>query len=214
ETWAVAEYKKVPVYTLSVYSSGVTGNNVPISSTTGHGGNTNYSKSVLESTWVVLTAPETFSSGGNDYTFVCWWYSGYSSSIGSRTINFTMSGGTWAVAQYKVAERRTLNVYSFPVTGVSITGTHPSTTNYSMQVLDGTWVAVTAPATAGGYRFVRWWYNGYQISSATVNLSISSNTTLAAEYASSTTRISARSSGSAMPSAMSEAEACDDPQCP
>jgi hypothetical protein len=81
----------LPSYTLSVNSSGASG--VIISSTTGHSGKTNYTKSVLPATSVTLTAPPT--AGGKPFA-------GWTGSVtsNSRAIPFSMTGNKTVTANY------------------------------------------------------------------------------------------------------------------
>lgn len=84
-----------PTYTLSVNSSGVSG--VSISSSTGHGGTTNYSKSGINSgTFVNLEAP--LASGGKNFSD----WSGCTSSSGpsGSTCNVTLTTNSTLTANY------------------------------------------------------------------------------------------------------------------
>jgi M6 family metalloprotease-like protein len=79
-------------YTLFVNSYGAS--NASISSSTGHGGTTNYTKTVLCGTTVTLTAP--LKADGNDFT-------GWTGDINdiSRTITFVMNGNRNVTANFK-----------------------------------------------------------------------------------------------------------------
>jgi len=78
-------------YTLNVNSSGVSG--VSISSSTGHGGTTNYTKTLSSGTSVTLTAPLT--AGGQTFT-------GWTGDVNSSdpTILFSMDGNKTVTANY------------------------------------------------------------------------------------------------------------------
>jgi uncharacterized repeat protein (TIGR02543 family) len=78
-------------YTLNVNSSGVSG--VSISSSTGHGGTTNYTKTLSSGTSVTLTAPLT--AGGQTFT-------GWTGDVNSSdpTISFSMDGNKTVTANY------------------------------------------------------------------------------------------------------------------
>ena len=83
--------------------------NVTISSSTGHGGDTDYSLQVEDGTWVVLTAPETVvsTSDGYEYQLLRWWYLGY--PFYYNYIAFEMSGNTPVCAEYERASAGTAN---------------------------------------------------------------------------------------------------------
>ena len=81
----------VSSYTLSVNSSGAS--DVSISSSTGHGGTTNYTRSITSGTGVTLTAPTT--AGGNDFTG----WTGDVTDI-NRTISFAMNGNKNVTAHF------------------------------------------------------------------------------------------------------------------
>ena len=173
---------------MSVNSHHIPGDGVTISSSTGHGGDTDYSLQVDDGTWVVLTAPETAVAawGGLQHEFVRWWYQGV--PYYSTYIAFYMSGDTAVFAEYRPASL--LGVHSPKVPGVTIASStgHGGVTSYNCQVVDGTWVSLTAPETAVSswdghtYRFVRWWYQGYSYSSSTIAFSMSGHVWVAAEY--------------------------------
>jgi len=135
-------------YTLTVNSSGVS--SVSISSSTGHGGTTNYTKTVTCGTTVTLTAPSTAS--GQTFT-------GWTGDVpsGSPTISFSMNGTKTVTANY-MASIYTLTVNSSGASGVIISSStgHEGTTNYTKSVTNGTTVTLTAPSTAIGQTFTGW----------------------------------------------------------
>ena len=61
----------------------------------------------------------------------------------------------WKFRAYDVGPHA-LTVRSTPVTGVSITGTHPDSTDYTTNVAGRSRVTLTAPWTASGHYFVQW----------------------------------------------------------
>ena len=94
-TVAVAQYTQM-TYALTVQSTPLTG--LSIGSFTGHGGTTNYTlASVGAGTSVNLQAPGTDPGG---YAFVQWTVNGAAQIVGRKSITFTMTAGTTAVAQY------------------------------------------------------------------------------------------------------------------
>ena len=132
----------VPNYMLTVNSSGVSG--VSISSSTGHGGTTNYAETVTSGTTVTLTAPST--SGGKSFTG--WTGSGTSSN---QTISFSMNGQKTVVANYAIPSY-TLTVNSSGASSVSISSStgHEGTTNYTKTtIISGMTVNLQAPYYLG-----------------------------------------------------------------
>jgi hypothetical protein len=164
-----------PTYTLSVLSSGASG--VSISSTTGHGGTTNYTKTVNEGTSVILTAPAT--SGGA--TFTGW--TGSTTST-NQTITLSMTSNKTVTANYETpTPTYTLSVNSLGASGVAISSStgHGGTTNYTKTVNEGTSVILTAPATSGGATFTGW-TGSTTSASQTITLSMTANKTVTANY--------------------------------
>jgi uncharacterized repeat protein (TIGR02543 family) len=88
-------------YTLSVNSSGASG--VSISSSTGHGGTTNYTQTVASGTTVTLTAPST--ADGKDFTG---WTGDITSS--NNTISFTMNNHRTVTADFIVTTEPEIRV--------------------------------------------------------------------------------------------------------
>ena len=94
-TTAVATYT-VDAYTLTVHSTVPTG--LVITSSTGHGGTTNYTApGVATGTSVNLQAPATDPAG---YTFSHWTVGGAAQTAGQKTITFTLTAAMTAVAHY------------------------------------------------------------------------------------------------------------------
>lgn len=172
--------------TLTVNSTPVTG--VAATSTTGHGGTTDYQKTVADNTTVTLTVPSAKSVGAFNYHFVAWsgTPAGTTFSNGNRTISFSVLADTTVTAEYAI-DIRTLRVNSTPVSGIPIlsdTG-HDGTTNYQLTVDDNTTVTLTAPSSIEGPKFFKCWQTtagatlGY---SPTYTTAVNSNTTVVAAY--------------------------------
>ncbi|HBG27926.1 MAG: hypothetical protein A2Y10_16525 [Planctomycetes bacterium GWF2_41_51] len=173
-----ANYVSDPeTYTLSVNSSGVS--NVSISSSTGNGGTTNYTKTITCGTNVTLTAPS--SSGGKSFTG---WTGDVSSS--NQTISFTMNGTKTVTANYTSTDY-TLSVNSSGTSNVIINSNtgHQGTTNYTKTVTNGTTVNLQAPMYVGSCAS-RSRFNGWTGSVTNSNQSISftmdGNKTVVANY--------------------------------
>jgi hypothetical protein len=180
-----------PNYTLTVNSSGSA--SVVISSSSGHGGTTNYTKASLASgTSVVLTAPAT--AGGNNFSS----WTGCTSSSGT-TCNVTMSANTTVTANYTAPATYTLSVNSSGAAGVVVTSStgHGGTTSYTKNNLSsGTSIVLTAPATSGGANFSSW-SNCTSSSGVTCNVTMpSAPLTVTANYtAPATYSLTVNSSG-------------------
>ena len=156
---AVAHYTSNTGYTLSVQSTPPTGDF--ISSSTFHGGITNYTvPGVAYGTSVNLQAPATDPSG---YTFSQWTVNGAAQTPGQKSVTFTMDAAVTAVARYTSNIGYTLSVQSSPPTGLSIgsSTTHGGTTNYTKTgVGNRTSVNLAAPDTdPAGYTFSQWTVN-------------------------------------------------------
>jgi hypothetical protein len=162
-------------YTLTVASSGE--NNVFISSTTGFGGTTNYSKTVNNGSLVILTAPATVD--GKAFTG---WTGSVSSS--SQTIWFTMNSDKSVTANYDTLPATyTLFVDSSGATNVPINSTtgHGGTTNYSRTVTEGMAVSLTAPLAMNGSIFTGW-TGAVTSAGQTITLSMSETKSVTANY--------------------------------
>ncbi len=168
-------------YTLTVNSSGASG--VSISSSTGHGGTTNYTKTVTSGTSVNLCAPHYIGSCSSRMRF-----NGWTGSLSSSTrcITFSMDGNKTVTANYVAdPETYTLTVNSSGVSSVSITSStgHGGTTNYTKTVTCGTTVTLTAPSTAGGNNFQKWQRDGTDYStSLTATVTMDTDYTMTALY--------------------------------
>jgi hypothetical protein len=160
-------------YTLAVNSSGISG--VSITSSSGHSGTTNYTRSVDSGTSISLTAPAVVGS----YAFTGWSGAVVSSHA---TISFAMNGDRTVTANYQLVQY-TLAVNSAGISGVSITSSsgHGGTTNYTRAVDSGTAVSLTAPSEIGDYAFVGW--SGAVVSSnATISFAMAGDRTVTANY--------------------------------
>jgi hypothetical protein len=157
-TTAAAQYT-LNTYALTVQSTPATG--IVITSSSADGGTTNYTvPSVGYGTSVNLAAPATDPTG---YTFSQWTVNGTAQTAGLKSITFTMTAATTAVAQY-TTNSYVLTVQSTPPTGIAITSTSGDggTTNYTVtSVAYGASVKLAAPATdPAGYTFSQWTVNG------------------------------------------------------
>jgi len=187
---AYYEYSTTPTpYSLDVKSSGAS--SVAISSSTGHGGTTNYMRTVNDSTNVTLTAPMT--AGGKTFT-------GWTGSVSNsnRTISLSMNANKTVTANYSgvtTPTTYTLSVYSRGATGVPISSStgHGGTTNYAKTVNEGTTVTLTAPATSGGTTFTNW-AGSVTSSSRTISLSMNAAKTVTANYEADTGCVSSTAS--------------------
>ncbi|MGD1002562.1 MAG: InlB B-repeat-containing protein [Candidatus Brocadiia bacterium] len=182
-TTAVAQYTASTGYTLTVESTPPTG--VAITSSTGDGGTTNYTvSSVAHGTKVNLVAPATDPTG---YTFSKWTVNGTAQTAGLKSITFTLTAATTAVAQY-TAKTYTLTVQSTPPTGAGITSStgDGGKTNYTVSsVAYGTSVNLAAPATdPTGYTFSKWTVKGVAQTAGqkSVTFTLTAATTAVAQY--------------------------------
>jgi hypothetical protein len=151
---------------------------VVISSATGHGGTTDYTKTVIEGTTVTLTAPVLSGKTFTDWTG--------SVTSGSSTVSFSMTSAKSVTANYAVTTY-TLSVNSAGASGVSTTSTtgHGGVTNYTRTVADSAAVNLTAPEYAGSgasrKQFVSW-SGSVSSTSQTINLTMTSAKTVTATY--------------------------------
>jgi hypothetical protein len=158
---AVAQYTANSTgYTLTVQSTPPTG--LSVGSSTADGGTTNYSvASVAQGASVNLQAPATDPAG---YTFSQWMLNGTAQPAGQKSLTFTMTAATTAVAQYAATSGYVLTVQSTPRAGVVIASStgYAGTTNYAIPgVARGKSVNLAAPATdPAGYIFLQWTLNG------------------------------------------------------
>ena len=126
---AVAQYTANTGYTLTVQSTPPT--RLVITSSTGHGGTTNYTVAgVAYGTSVNLQAPATDPTG---YTFSQWTVNGAAQTPGQKSVTFTMDGAVTAVAEYTANIGYTLTVQSTPPAGLVISSStgQNGTTNYT-----------------------------------------------------------------------------------
>lgn len=168
------------VYTLSVSSSGAAG--VVITSSTGHGGTTNYAKTVDEGTTVTLTAPNI---SGKVFT-------GWTGSVASssQAISLSMNAAKFVTANYETVSTTTysLYVYSSGTSAVAIASStgQSGTTSYSTSVNGGSTVTLTAPAAWNGMTFSRW-SGAISSSSPTITFTMDRTKYVIAYYEQSTT---------------------------
>jgi hypothetical protein len=154
---AVAEYTANTSYTLSVQSAPP--GKLAISSSTGQGGTTNYTKKSAAGASVNLEAPGTDPAG---YSFAQWTVNGAAQPFGQKSVAFTMDAAVTAVAEYN--RGYTLSVQSTPPGRLAISSStgQGGTTNYTASgVAYGTSVNLQAPAAdPAGYTFSQWTLNG------------------------------------------------------
>ncbi|MBW2472284.1 MAG: hypothetical protein JRE18_09410, partial [Deltaproteobacteria bacterium] len=164
-------------YTLFVYSAGATG--VSISSSTGHGGTTNYTKTLDEDTLVTLTAPSSWAEAV---------FTGWSGAVnsGSQTITLTMDAVKSVTANY--VTQYTLSVNSAGASGVLVSSTtgHDGVTDYTKPSLNsGTYVNLQAPQYVGTgalrKRFTSW-SGSVSSTSWLITLTMTGNKTVTANY--------------------------------
>ena len=158
---------------LQVNTSGVYG--VSIASSTGHGGDSNYSYPVPAGTPVILDAPATWGGA----TFVDW--TGCPSSTDTQCA-FTMAGDITVTANYGIAsytlQVNTQGVGSVPVT--SSTG-HGGVSNYNMILDSNTQVSLWVPAYFDGALLTGW--TGCTVSNgANCDVLLTADTTVTANY--------------------------------
>ena len=179
--------------TLTVNSSGATG--VSISSSTSHGGTTNYTKTVADGTIVNVQAPQYVGSGASRKSFNGW--TGSAGSTSAPSFTFTMNGNMTITANYvNNPEPVTLAVYSSGASSVSISSStgHGGTTNYTKTVNSGTTVTLTAPSTTSGQTFTGW-TGDVTSSSQTISFSMNGDMVVVANYAVSNYTLTVNSSG-------------------
>jgi hypothetical protein len=150
--------KSVTTWALQVSSQPVTG--IPVSGTPA--GLTNYSVRVTTGSAVSISVPGAAVIGGTTYTFLHWTVNGVPLADKQALCSFTITQDSTATAVYQPVPR-TLGIQSDPVPGIDVAGTPAGTTDYTVQLVDGSAIALTAPASAtiGGwtYAFQRWQLN-------------------------------------------------------
>jgi formylglycine-generating enzyme required for sulfatase activity len=182
----IANYVPDPeTYTLTVNSSGAS--SVSITSSTGHGGTTNYSKTGITSgTSVNLQAPQYVGSGASRTRFTSWTGSVSSSN---QSITFTITSAMTVTANYVAdPETYTLTVNSSGASSVSIgssTG-HSGTTPYTMTAItSGTSVNLQAQQYVGsGLSRTRFngWTGSVPSSSQSITFPMDGNKDVTANY--------------------------------
>ncbi len=142
-----ANYTDPEPVVLTVNSSGASG--VSITSSTGHGGTTNYTINGSCGTSVNLCAPQYIGSCASRLSFNGWSGSVVSSNL---CITFAMNGSETVTANYvSNPQTYTLTVNSSGASGVSISSStgHGGTTNYTKTVACGASVNLQAPQYVG-----------------------------------------------------------------
>ncbi|HUU68099.1 MAG TPA: dockerin type I domain-containing protein [Planctomycetota bacterium] len=126
-------------------------------------GVTDYAAVLLDGAVVNLSAPASATIDMAHYTFSYWRVDSGSRDFGQTNVQITMDKAHTATAVYKV-QMHVLFVYSSPITGVEIEGSHSGTTNYSFYLADQTKISLSAAplAVSGGWRytFLRWMLDG------------------------------------------------------
>ncbi|NQT20676.1 MAG: M6 family metalloprotease domain-containing protein, partial [Planctomycetes bacterium] len=110
-------------HTLTVQTWPITG----VSITGDKPGTTDYTAPCDDQKVVNLTAPATVTVGALRYDFERW----YGGSPAGQNVQVTMDGDKTLVAEY-IMRRHALTVQSSPVTGISIAGDKPATTDYTV----------------------------------------------------------------------------------
>ncbi|HPS55703.1 MAG TPA: SUMF1/EgtB/PvdO family nonheme iron enzyme [Sedimentisphaerales bacterium] len=87
------------------------------------------------------------------------------------------------IIAYRASKTRTLNVKSSGASSVNITSSsgHNGTTDYTVNVLSGTNISLSAPAVASGNSFSRW-TGDITSTSQTISFSMTANKTVTARY--------------------------------
>jgi hypothetical protein len=142
-----------PTYTLTVNSTGAT--NVPITSSTGNGGTTNYQRTSMPGNYTaVLTAPALAPNG---YIFSSWGVG--CTSVAGNTCTITMAGANRTMTvYYSAVPTYALTVRSSGVLGATITsGTGDGgTTEYIRPSKTGSYTATLTAQPVTGYNFTSW----------------------------------------------------------
>jgi len=150
-------------------------------------GLTDYTAACDDQRGIVLTAPLTVTVGGRSYRFVRWSLNGVDRPDGQNQLVFTITDDSAAEARYEIVKHE-LVVDARPVSSVTIAGTRPGSTRYSVTVDDGDTVFLQAPAAVLDglelYDFVRWEVNGnpQPAGSRLVELLVKGGTTATAVY--------------------------------
>jgi hypothetical protein len=169
-------------YLLSVNSSGAT--QVPISSSTGHAGTSDYEETLRNGTEVALEAPEYVGTGQERKRFSSW--SGAVSSE-ARNITLSMDDDQTVTANYVEDPVFTLSVSSQGASNVRITSPtgHGGTTSYEKDLAKGINVTLEAPQYVGGgqerKRFNSW-SGAVTRETRKITLTMNADQTLTANY--------------------------------
>ena len=177
----------VGAYTLTVQSGGAP--NVPItvyqSDVYGQkNGITSFTRTYKYMTSVAVNAPQTVGATG----FVRWEKDGVSMGA-ARTLTLPMNAHHTLTAIYAPIRFLVVNSEN-PATGVPITvwtkdfnGVGNGSTLFERMYLDGRIVSLTAPVTAGGNYFARWWVDGVAAtSSKTLTTTMTADRVVKAAY--------------------------------
>lgn len=160
-----ANHTAVAVYTVETYPLYV--RSTPISGISIIGdkaGVTHYAAFCPPLQLIRLTAPPTATSAqGVRHEFVRWIVDSVNQPVGQAGVLVSMTAVRILVAVYEIQDH-TLTVKSTSITGASITGTTPGTTDFAATCADGQAVGLTAPAgvtvSGVGFDFVRWNIDG------------------------------------------------------
>ena len=176
EKTVTAEYV-IREHTLNVESTPIT----DVSITGDKPGTTDYAPTCDDQEVVNLTAPATVMVGDVRYDFVQWTGDGVA---GGQDVQVTLDGDKTVTVHYAIRQQ-TLDVQSTPITGASITGDKPGTTNYSAACDDQQVVNLTAPGTVlvgdVRYDFVQWTGDGAPVA-RNVQVTMDGAKTVTAEY--------------------------------
>ena len=144
-------------------------------------GETNFTRTYTNGTTVTLTAPATF----NGRNFLYWDVDNVTNV--NNPIQVVMNGYHLVTAQY--SEIKTLTLHSSPVEGVPITvspadnnGLTNGSTSFVRYYTAGQTVTLTAPSSYQGRAFSRWIIDSTPNTALTIQVTMSSNHTITAEY--------------------------------
>jgi hypothetical protein len=149
-------------------------------------GSTPFNRAYFAGASATLTAP----ASAPGFTFNRWIVNGVNQPVGQVTTIVAVNAAVTAVASY-VPNVSTLSISSTPISAVSITaspldnnGSGGGPTPLSLVYNNGANVNLTAPLSAQGQDFDRWVINGVNqpVGQNTVNVVVSANTTLVAQY--------------------------------
>jgi Zn-dependent metalloprotease len=185
-TKLIANYVADPAYPLTVKSSG--SSDVTISSRTGHGGITDYTKEVSCGTSVTLEAPDIRGSGASMMRFTGWTGSVTDSNL---SITFVMDGPKTVVANYILDPITcSLTVHSAGAEGVPISSDagYGGITNYTIPaIVYSSYVCLHAPQYVGsGAQRMRFngWTGSFPMNSQDSCFTMYADSTLIVQYVS------------------------------